>query len=61
MKWRAFTAMGDSRKHVTWEEFCEVQHIIQVWADGGLLLWELEKTGRLDQALEMRGIDLNSG
>ena len=57
MKWEAFTCLGDNPKAVTWDDFCEVQHIIQVWADGGLLLWELEKTNRLDDALTKRNIN----
>ena len=57
MKWEAYTSLGNDPRSVSWDEFCEVQHIIQVWAEGGLLLWELEKRGKLDAALERRGIN----
>ena len=60
MKWRAYTSLGETTKHVTWDEYCEVQHILQVWAEGGLLLWELEKLGRLDAALKSYGVSCSA-
>ena len=52
VRWNAFNSLGDNPEAVSWDDYCEIQHIIQVWADGGLLMWELERTGRLEAALD---------
>ena len=46
------TAIGGRQDGVSWNDFCEIHHIVEIWSDGGLLLWELEKTGQLDRFLE---------
>ena len=43
--WNAMKAVGSNPDGVSWNDFCEIHHIIEIWIDGGLLLWELEQTG----------------
>ena len=40
--WNAMTAVGQDPNIVSWNDYMEVHQIIDIWIQGGLLLWELE-------------------
>ena len=40
--WNAMTAVGQDPNIVTWNDYMYISQIIDIWTQGGLLMWELE-------------------